>query len=76
MGIVFYTYFCTISSFNDILGEFTYEYMCNAEEYIQSLLSIGSIHDEIANNLAALERILSKRSCEVDFTFLKVIYNI
>ena len=57
------------------IAQFTFEYMCTAEEYVQSLLAVDSINDIIINNIAALERILCKRSCEVSLSIcIRFIY--
>ena len=45
-------------------------YLCNMESYLQNLVAVSSIQDEIIANLPQLKAILGNKSCGVSNLFL------
>ena len=47
------------------LDHFTYQYMCNAETYVEQLMALNHLKDDVLPNRKSIADILANPSCQV-----------
>ena len=54
------------------LAQYAYMYLCSMDNYLQKLVAVSSIQDEIITHLPQLKAILGNKSCAASNIFLRL----
>ena len=75
-NLLFQFLICKVNDFDPkqylFLAQYAYMYLCSMDNYLQKLVAVSSIQDEIITHLPQLKVILENKSCAVSNIFLRL----